>query len=201
MSTTSTISTTLATEINTLHAKAVHHAGSAIDFAKQAGELLLKAKSDLPHGDFLPWLEANCTVTPRQAQRYMAAAQGKPIPVRAIKCDTVSYLPDATKTDTVSDLPDIPTPESPKTISDATEIDSSSLRKLEEAFQKNLDLENRAKADTSKCLKYILSKKLYLERCETFEEYCLVRFGWSPAEVEEIHTDAFLYSINGGRAA
>ena len=83
----------LASEINQAHANAVRHAGTAIDFAKHAGELLLQVKGELKHGEFTPWLAANCNVSDRQARRYMAAAQGKPMPIRAIKTDTVSDLP------------------------------------------------------------------------------------------------------------
>lgn len=81
-----------ANEINQHHAQAQHHAGKAIDHAKAAGEVLLKAKAQLEHGQFLAWLAANCEVSPRQAQRYMGVAQGKPLPIRAIKNDTVSHL-------------------------------------------------------------------------------------------------------------
>lgn len=83
---------TWAADINAAHADAVKHATSAIDYAKQAGELLLKVKQKLPHGAFGAWLEANVEVSERQAQRYMAAAQGKPLPIRHIKSDTVSDL-------------------------------------------------------------------------------------------------------------
>ena len=83
--------------INAAHANAIEHADKAIGYARQAGELLLRVKDSLPHGEFLPWVTAHCTVTTRQAQRYMSAAKGKPTPLRAIKpeaikYDTVSYL-------------------------------------------------------------------------------------------------------------
>jgi hypothetical protein len=81
-----------ASEINAAHQHAIKHADKAIAFARQAGELLMQVKSALPHGAFLPWVEKNCTVSPRQAQRYMSAAQGKPMPIRSIKSDTVSHF-------------------------------------------------------------------------------------------------------------
>ena len=87
--------TTWAADINAAHADAVTHASTAIDYAKTAGELLLKVKQKLPHGAFGAWLEANVEVSERQARRYMAAAQGKPLPMRALKSDTVSVLEDA----------------------------------------------------------------------------------------------------------
>jgi hypothetical protein len=85
--------TTAAAEINELHRLAVTHAGLAIGHAKRAGELLLQVKAQTPHGQFVQWIESNLTVTPRQCQRYMAAAQGRTLTARAIKSDTVSHLP------------------------------------------------------------------------------------------------------------
>lgn len=84
--------TAVAQEINRLHVLADGHADMAIAYAKQAGSLLLEVKKTLGHGDWLPWLKKNIEVSPRQAQRYMAAALGKPLPIKAIKNDTVSHL-------------------------------------------------------------------------------------------------------------
>lgn len=80
---------TLATEINSHHSQAVEKATSALSHARQAGELLSQAKTLTAHGQWLPWLSANCKVSPRQAQRYMQVATNW----EAIsKNDTVSYL-------------------------------------------------------------------------------------------------------------
>lgn len=48
--------------------QSVHHAIAA-------GELLLEAKEQVPHGEWLPWLEEHCGVTPRSAQGYMRLAR------------------------------------------------------------------------------------------------------------------------------
>jgi hypothetical protein len=85
---------TIITQINSHHQNAMAQANSAIDSAKAAGELLLKAKAALPHGTFTKWLHDHLNVSERQAQRYMAAAQGKAVPLLGL----------AGKTDTVSDL-------------------------------------------------------------------------------------------------
>lgn len=82
----------LALQINAEHAQAQKHAGIAIEHARRAGELLIRVKDELPHGQWLPWLAANCAVSDRQAQRYMRAARGLPLPMRAIKTDTVSHF-------------------------------------------------------------------------------------------------------------
>lgn len=85
------IATTAAAEINRLHELAGQHAAQAVEHAKRAGALLLQVKAQLPHGEFLPWVRANVNVTPRQAQRYIAAAQGKQ-PAPKLKSDTMSHL-------------------------------------------------------------------------------------------------------------
>lgn len=87
------IQASVVTEINEQHQLAVQHAGRAIEHAKRAGELLTQVKASLPHGAFLAWMAAHVDVSPRQAQRYMAAAQGRALPVRGIKGDMVSHLP------------------------------------------------------------------------------------------------------------
>lgn len=102
------IRTTIASEINQHHAIAQAKAGEAIHHAKEAGRLLLEVKAALPHGEFGKWLEQNITVSVRQAQRYIAVAEGKQVPIRALasKSDTVSYLTDAAPTTTVWPTPE-----------------------------------------------------------------------------------------------
>ena len=90
------ITTTTAAEINRHHDLARSKATEAMNHAMEAGKLLLEAKAGLEHGAWSAWLQSNVMVTPRQAQRYMALAQGKPLPIRMIaKNYTVSYLPKA----------------------------------------------------------------------------------------------------------
>lgn len=103
------ISTNIANEINTHAAQATSKANEAMHHAIEAGKLLLEVKASLAHGQFGAWLDANVAVSPRQAQRYMAAAEGKPVPVRALssKYDTVSHLTDESKK-SVTDWP-VPT--------------------------------------------------------------------------------------------
>lgn len=65
----------LAVAINTAHQAAEKTAFAALDYARQAGELLIEAKARVKHGEWLPWLEANCEVVPRQAQKYIKLAE------------------------------------------------------------------------------------------------------------------------------
>lgn len=88
---------TMAQQIRVEHKAAQDHADQAIHHAKRAGDLLLKVKAELAHGEFLPWVDANLEVSRRQAQRYMGAAQGKPTSARKLKSDTVSHLPAGTE--------------------------------------------------------------------------------------------------------
>ena len=58
---------------------------AVIEAAIRGGGHLLTAKEQLPHRDFLPFLE-RAGLEPRTAQRWMALAR------TGWKCDTVSYL-------------------------------------------------------------------------------------------------------------
>ena len=62
---------TLAAEINSEHEAATRGAIEALEHARRCGELLTNAKEKLKHGAWTPWLEENCTVSPRQTQKYM----------------------------------------------------------------------------------------------------------------------------------
>lgn len=64
----------IAQRINDHHGQATRHAKTAIEHARQAGELLLEAKALVNHGEWIGWLADNCAVSPRQAQRYMRVA-------------------------------------------------------------------------------------------------------------------------------
>ena len=60
--------------------KAEHEAVSvalkdSVRHAIEAGSLLLEAKEQLKHGQWLPWLRDNCTMSERTAQLYMRCAK------------------------------------------------------------------------------------------------------------------------------
>lgn len=61
----------LATKINTEVSAAELSAKSAVQHALAAGEMLIQAKSHVPHGQWETWLQRNCQVAPRTAQAYM----------------------------------------------------------------------------------------------------------------------------------
>lgn len=68
----------LASEINAEHEAAGRAISHGLQHAKKCGELLLRAKSLLAHGQFGPWLEANFKATDRTAQGYMRIAKRWP---------------------------------------------------------------------------------------------------------------------------
>jgi hypothetical protein len=62
----------LAQRINTGQAEGAVRA--ALERARQAGQLLLEAKAQCRHGEWLPWLSANVRLSERTAQGYMRLA-------------------------------------------------------------------------------------------------------------------------------
>lgn len=65
----------LARRINAEHEAAIRSARTAIEHAIACGSLLLEAKATVPHGQWLPWLQANTIVSERTAQRWMRYAE------------------------------------------------------------------------------------------------------------------------------
>jgi hypothetical protein len=62
--------------------KAEHEAVSvalkdSVRHAIEAGSLLLEAKEQLKHGQWLPWLRDHCTIAERTAQLYMRCARSR----------------------------------------------------------------------------------------------------------------------------
>jgi hypothetical protein len=62
--------TTLAASINADHRRVREALGHALKSAMDAGDKLRLAKSQLGHGEWMPWLEANCDVSGRTARLY-----------------------------------------------------------------------------------------------------------------------------------
>ena len=62
--------------------KAEHEAVStalkeSVQHAIAAGELLIEAKEQVPHGQWLPWLREHCAMSERTAQLYMRCARNR----------------------------------------------------------------------------------------------------------------------------
>ena len=65
----------LATAIDREHRTAIGAARTALEHAAECGRLLLEAKASVPHGGWLPWIQANLSFGPRQAQKYLRLAE------------------------------------------------------------------------------------------------------------------------------
>src|SRR5712664_3421480 len=65
----------LAVRINAAHARVGISMSEGMRGATEAGRLLLEAKSTAAHGQWLPWLKANCKFSERTAQAYMQVAR------------------------------------------------------------------------------------------------------------------------------
>ena len=76
-------------DLNILHKNIESKLKSTVQDAIMAGEILTKVKDDLPHGEFLPWIEKNCVFKRLTAERYMNLYEYKS------KLITVNNLPDA----------------------------------------------------------------------------------------------------------
>jgi hypothetical protein len=64
----------LAEQINAEHQQVETALRAGLEHAKRAGELLLEAKQQCHHGEWLPWLGANVEFSERTAQAYMRVA-------------------------------------------------------------------------------------------------------------------------------
>jgi hypothetical protein len=64
----------LAERINAEHQQAETALREGLSHARAAGELLLQAKQQCRHGQWLPWLAANVRFSERTAQSYMRVA-------------------------------------------------------------------------------------------------------------------------------
>jgi hypothetical protein len=65
----------LARQINEEHDHFKAALQNNLGHARKAGELLLRGKAQLAHGNWLRWLTANCQVPERTAQVYMRLAK------------------------------------------------------------------------------------------------------------------------------
>src|SRR5580700_11791860 len=64
-----------ADEINHEHDLAHAAAESAMEHAVRCGELLIKQKKGMRHGEWVTWVEANCAFSLDSANHYMSAAR------------------------------------------------------------------------------------------------------------------------------
>lgn len=61
----------LATSISSECRLALESAETAVEHARRAGELLTEARQSIPHGEWRRWVEAQCGISARTAQKYI----------------------------------------------------------------------------------------------------------------------------------
>ena len=71
--------TRLTEQIKAVTKSAEASARTAMDYALEAGALLIEAKKLVQHGEWESWLTNNCGVAPRTAQAYMRLAKSFPL--------------------------------------------------------------------------------------------------------------------------
>jgi hypothetical protein len=67
----------LAARIRSEHEAVATALKESVRHAIMAGELLIEAKGQVPHGKWLPWLSDHCTISERTAQLYMRVAKNR----------------------------------------------------------------------------------------------------------------------------
>jgi hypothetical protein len=67
--------TDLAERIKAARQQAEESFRAGMTHAVEVGRLLIEAKDQLEHGEWLPWLKDHCDLTERLAQKYMRVAR------------------------------------------------------------------------------------------------------------------------------
>src|SRR5262245_5139507 len=67
----------LAARIKAEHTAVADSLNESVKHAIAAGELLLEAKEKVKHGQWLPWLRDNCSLSKPTAQLYMRVAKNR----------------------------------------------------------------------------------------------------------------------------
>jgi Protein of unknown function (DUF3102) len=67
----------LAARIRVEHTAIADALKNSLKHAIVAGELLIEAKAQVPHGQWLPWLKDHCCISERTAQLYMRVAKNR----------------------------------------------------------------------------------------------------------------------------
>jgi hypothetical protein len=67
----------LAARIKAEHEAAAGALKRSVEHAIAAGDLLIEAKAQVPHGQWLPWLKEHCQIPERTARLYMRLAKNK----------------------------------------------------------------------------------------------------------------------------
>jgi hypothetical protein len=87
------IKSNIVDEIRKLHGEVLDQLRLSLEKGIRIGQLLVKQKGSLEHGEWLPWTEANLPFDERTARRYMTVYHNRNV----LKSDNVSGLTEAYK--------------------------------------------------------------------------------------------------------
>jgi Protein of unknown function (DUF3102) len=82
----------LAARIRAFHEAAAEGLRRSVENGMAAGDLLIEAKAQLKHGQWLPWLRDHCAISERTAQLYMRCAKNRAAIEEQAKSATVADL-------------------------------------------------------------------------------------------------------------
>ncbi len=82
----------LAARINAAHEEVKNSIRRGAEHAIKAGRLLLEAKANVGHGNFLKWIGANCNFRVRTAQLYMTMAEELPLLEAKSNAQRIAHL-------------------------------------------------------------------------------------------------------------
>jgi hypothetical protein len=68
----------LGAQVKAQHEASVAASKRLVEHAMVAGDLLIEAKAQLKHGEWLPWLTEHCSISDRTARLYMRLARNRP---------------------------------------------------------------------------------------------------------------------------
>ena len=74
---TSRVAQGLAKLVRESHEKITDHILNSLQLIIETGEYLTEAKGQLEHGEWIPWVENHCIISPRAAQYYMRVAKNR----------------------------------------------------------------------------------------------------------------------------
>ena len=85
------IETSRAAEIRRLHGEIAGELSNTVEKAIRVGELLTAEKAEHDHGEWLPWVEANCGIKARTVQEYMRMFENRAV----LKSARLAHLAEA----------------------------------------------------------------------------------------------------------
>lgn len=161
--------TIIAGEINQEHDACEAAFSESLTHARRAGELLIEAKGQVEHGEWLGWVEANCKFAPRTAQVYMRIERNWE---ELANTQGLALLG-------VEGAAKLLAAPSEVQVNEHGTIIGSELERLEGEMEDDLELA----WNVGRSLQKVRDERLYLLTHRSWSDYCLNRWGMTTREV------------------